>query len=426
MDDGELVDVGDVTLFVRELGERSERPSLVVIHGGPDVGHGYLLPGFEPLARDHHIVLFDFRGCGRSTRGLPDDALQPEYVVEDAHRLIDKLGLGEVDLLGFSTGGRAAMQFLEKHPDQVRRLVLASTTAYTDFEPQLASWDEYQRRRQAGESVSVWDLELAPAYDVLRAGLGTDKGDWSYERAISGAMHPWAPADPERVLRDAGKPILILHGEQDMGFPVEVAHRLHSAVPGSELAIIPSAGHMCHFEKAELWSGQIRRFLDAPLANRSGDWHPGAMETVYEAAGGSEGMVRLAEAWHSRVMADEVVSHAFSHGFHPQHSERLAAYWAEALGGPTTYSSDFGDESTVVRTHSGNGPHHEMDRRAIACFDQALDDVGLTDPLRQVLHDYFAWATTTSMTQYTGTKSDVPDGLSIPRWSWEGLVPAAS
>jgi hypothetical protein len=37
-------------------------------------------------------------------------------------------------------------------------------------------------------------------------------------------------------------------------------------------------------------------------------------------------------AWHSRVMADELVSHAFSHGFHPQHSERLAASWAEALG----------------------------------------------------------------------------------------------
>jgi hypothetical protein len=48
------------------------------------------------------------------------------------------------------------------------------------------------------------------------------------------------------------------------------------------------------------------------------------MQSVYEAAGGSEGLLRLAEAWHSRVMADEIVSHAFSHGFHPQHSERLA------------------------------------------------------------------------------------------------------
>jgi hemoglobin len=147
------------------------------------------------------------------------------------------------------------------------------------------------------------------------------------------------------------------------------------------------------------------------------------MESVYEAAGGGEGLIRLAAAWHSRVMADEIVSHAFRHGFHPQHTDRLAAYWAEALGGPTTYSDTYGDESSVVRIHSGNGPHEEMDRRAITCFDQALQDVGLapSDPLHQVLHDYFAWATTVSMTQYTGAADNVPEGLSIPRWSWDGL-----
>jgi hemoglobin len=84
------------------------------------------------------------------------------------------------------------------------------------------------------------------------------------------------------------------------------------------------------------------------------------MQSVYEAAGGSKGLLRLAQAWHSRVMADEIVSHAFSHGFHPQHSERLAAYWAEALGGPATYSDAYGDETSVVRIHSGNGRHEEI------------------------------------------------------------------
>jgi hemoglobin len=146
------------------------------------------------------------------------------------------------------------------------------------------------------------------------------------------------------------------------------------------------------------------------------------MQSVYEAAGGRTGLLRLAEAWHSRVMADEIVSHAFSHGFHPQHSERLAAYWAEALGGPTSYSDTYGDETSVVRIHSGNGLHEEMDRRAIACFDQALEDVGLTaEPLRRVLHDYFAWATTTTMARYHESADDVPQGLIIPRWSWERL-----
>jgi hemoglobin len=147
-------------------------------------------------------------------------------------------------------------------------------------------------------------------------------------------------------------------------------------------------------------------------------------------------------------MADEEVSHAFSHGYRPDHSERLAAYWAEALGGPPLYSSRYGDETSVVRIHSGNGVHEEMDRRAIACFDQALADTGLADTgladtgladtgladagqagtvpagdgkLRQVLHDYFAWATTTTMARYHRSADDVPDGLAIPRWSWDGL-----
>jgi hemoglobin len=147
------------------------------------------------------------------------------------------------------------------------------------------------------------------------------------------------------------------------------------------------------------------------------------MRTVYEAAGGDVGLLRLAHSWHSRVMADEVVAHAFSHGFHLEHRERLAAYWAEALGGPTRYSSTYGDESTVVRLHSGNGPHDEMDRRAIACFDQAVGDVGLADdPVGQVLHDYFSWATTTTMSRYHGSADDGPDGLLIPKWSWDGLV----
>ncbi|WP_219845498.1 group II truncated hemoglobin [Paenibacillus sp. AR247] len=115
------------------------------------------------------------------------------------------------------------------------------------------------------------------------------------------------------------------------------------------------------------------------------------MQTVYEAVGGYEGLLKLAAAWHARVLEDELVSHAFSHGYHPEHTERLAAYWAEALGGPQRYTEEYGDENTVVRLHSGNGPHKDMDRRAIICFDQALVDVGLAtnDQLRQVLHDYF-------------------------------------
>jgi len=146
-------------------------------------------------------------------------------------------------------------------------------------------------------------------------------------------------------------------------------------------------------------------------------------QTIYEAAGGRKAFLDLAHAWHARCLADPVVSHAFSHGFHPQHSERLAAYWAQSLGGPSDYTDSIGDESFVVRLHSGNGEHEEMDERAQICFAQALDDAGLPkeEGLRAALKAYFRWATA-AMAAYPNSAADVPPGLSLSRWSWEGPV----
>jgi hemoglobin len=145
-------------------------------------------------------------------------------------------------------------------------------------------------------------------------------------------------------------------------------------------------------------------------------------QSLYEAAGGATGMLALARTWHERVLADEVVAHAFRHGYDPHHTERLAAYWGEALGGPPEFTSRYGTESDVVRLHSGNGEHPDMDDRAVACFDAALADVGLNDERqRTTLHDWFAWSTRTSMAAYHRSADDVPDGLTLPRWSWDGL-----
>jgi hemoglobin len=148
--------------------------------------------------------------------------------------------------------------------------------------------------------------------------------------------------------------------------------------------------------------------------------------TVFEAAGGSQALLDLARAWHQRCLEDPMVSHAFSHGQHPQHVERLAAYWAEALGGPTLYSDTMADHSHVLRIHAGHGEHEQMDTRAQRCFALALDDAGLPDDerLRRALKDWFHWATT-AMAAHPRSADDVPSALSMPRWSWEGPVAAA-
>ncbi len=146
-------------------------------------------------------------------------------------------------------------------------------------------------------------------------------------------------------------------------------------------------------------------------------------QTIYEVMGGRQAFLDLAHAWHLRCLADPIVSHAFAHGYHPQHSERLAAYWAEALGGPPDYTESMGTESSVVRMHSGNGEHQEMDERANTCFAQALDDAGLPDDprLRSALKAYFHWATQT-MSAHPGAADHVADGLALAKWTWDGPV----
>ena len=141
--------------------------------------------------------------------------------------------------------------------------------------------------------------------------------------------------------------------------------------------------------------------------------------TIFEAAGGMDAFLRLADAWHHRCLADPIVSHAFSHGYHPQHSERLAAYWAEAFGGPATYSQQISDESAVVRMHSGNGEHHEMDERAIACFEAALADAALPAEVRAPIAAYWR-ASIARMSAYPRSAGEVPTGLPFVHWSWDG------
>ncbi|HEX8510782.1 MAG TPA: group II truncated hemoglobin [Propionibacteriaceae bacterium] len=149
--------------------------------------------------------------------------------------------------------------------------------------------------------------------------------------------------------------------------------------------------------------------------------------TIFDAAGGTRAIAALAEAWHRRCLDDPVVSHAFSHpGQHPHHVDRLAAYWSEALGGPTHFTDSLGDHSGVLRMHAGNGEHEEMDERAQTCFRLALDDARLPDEprLRSALTAWFRQATR-EMAAYPRSPDDVPDDLPMPRCAWQHDRPGA-
>jgi pimeloyl-ACP methyl ester carboxylesterase len=289
--DGAVVAVNGVDLFVRRFGD-PDLPLLVVIHGGPTWDHSYLLPAVADLIDVAQVVLFDLRGCGRSHRTPPlgdltDGQLQPDLLADDVAALIR--GLGPVaDVLGFSFGGRIAMRVVKQHPEIVRRLILASTTAYTDFDELRGSADYRQRdalcvqvgfddpvlsgpdaedgalsRAMAygGAPLQIWRLDRLDAWHRV---LDRVRFTSDYNRPYStGALLPAAPDNPVSVLRDWARPVLILHGAREMSFPIGVARRLHAELPGSILVEVPEAAHMAHFDNPDRWLAAIRAFIEA-------------------------------------------------------------------------------------------------------------------------------------------------------------------
>ncbi|HVQ86986.1 MAG TPA: group II truncated hemoglobin [Actinomycetes bacterium] len=146
-------------------------------------------------------------------------------------------------------------------------------------------------------------------------------------------------------------------------------------------------------------------------------------ESLYEHAGGDPAFLALATAHHARCLADPELNHPFSHPEqHPQHLERLAAYWAEVMGGPPHFSQSCSDQSTLQKMHAGNGDMGDLGQRFVDCFVLALDDAGWPDEpdFRATLRAYMEWAVDDVLV-YSPVDAEVPSGLPMPHWSWDGL-----
>jgi len=144
--------------------------------------------------------------------------------------------------------------------------------------------------------------------------------------------------------------------------------------------------------------------------------------SIYEFAGGAEAFLALAAATHERCLADPELNHPFSQHVQPNHTEHLAAYWAEVFGGPPRYSQSLGGHSGMLTIHAGEGAPDEMGDRFEACFEQAIDDANLPadEQFRAALRAYMHWATReVNSASPAGTR--IAPGKPMPRWSWDGL-----
>lgn len=152
-------------------------------------------------------------------------------------------------------------------------------------------------------------------------------------------------------------------------------------------------------------TGRSRRVDRRVTSAGTGRYHD--RMALYDDVGGFDVLLRLCQRWNQLCLADPVAAHPFSRPLHPQHQERLAAYLAQAFGGPALYTAGYGDESRMLRFHAGNGSSRELTDACLRLFDQALGDVGIEGAARDRVSSYFR-RMTESFEAYADSRDLVP------------------
>ena len=230
------------------------RPPLVLLHGGGDTiqtSFGRILPA---LAGERQVIAFEQQGYGH-TADIPERPFTFEQSADDTAALLDHLRIEKADLLGFSNGGTIALQVAIRHPQIVRKLVLASALLTRDGAyPWL--WEAMANATLETMPPELKEeyLKIAPRPENLR--MFHDK---SAQR-----MRDFKdiPAD---AIRDITAPALVVVGDADVIRP-EHAVETFRLLRHAQLAILPGTDHMQVMGRSEWLMPMIGRFLDGPAA----------------------------------------------------------------------------------------------------------------------------------------------------------------
>jgi proline iminopeptidase len=270
-------------LYVEECGTAKGIPALF-LHGGPGAGcEPYHRRFFDPTR--YRVVLFDQRGAGRSIphADLTDNTTW--HLVADIERIRERLGIERWLVFGGSWGSTLALAYAQTHPERVSALVLRGIFLCRDdeirwFYQQGASrlfpdyWADFVAPVAPGDRhdlLGAYHRLLTGADDIARMAAAKAWSTWEGRTATllpnpSVVGHFGDPhvalslariechyfvhqafLRPGQLLEDAGRlagiPAVIVHGRYDAICPLENAWALHRAMPGSELVIVPDAGH---------------------------------------------------------------------------------------------------------------------------------------------------------------------------------------
>ncbi|WP_437624897.1 alpha/beta fold hydrolase [Sorangium sp. So ce1151] len=278
------VQAGDVRLFFDVEGSKlvpegpvmRERPTVVLLHGGPGVDHTEFLPFGAALAEVAQVVYLDHRGCGRSDRSGPE-RWNLETWADDVRAFCDALEIQRPVVLGHSFGGMVAQAYAARYPDHPGKLILSSTTARLRLDRMLpvfarlggAEAADIARRFYADPMPNFNDYirVCLPLYRqspgdegaIGRAVIHLDVGGYF----VAGEMQTY---DLRAALARVRCPTLVLSGDLDPFATVEDARELVAALPRElvQARPFPRAGHAVLDDARVEALAAVREFLSAP------------------------------------------------------------------------------------------------------------------------------------------------------------------
>lgn len=242
---------------------RGDGPPVLLVHGFPLSGRLWD-DVVEELASDYRLIVPDLRGHGRSE---PSDVAGMEDHAADLLGVLEAAGeTRPVVLVGMSMGGYVSLAFCRLYPERVRGLVLVDSRTSADTEEGAAGRLQTAERvlREGSEVVAddmVGKLFASGVPADLREGWRSRMAATS-PRGIAAALRGMAARpDSEALLREFGRPVLVVVGAEDEITPVEGARAMAQAAGGT-LEIVPGAGHMAAAEKPQSVAAALRRFLE--------------------------------------------------------------------------------------------------------------------------------------------------------------------
>jgi pimeloyl-ACP methyl ester carboxylesterase len=242
-----------------------EGPPLVLLHGYAGDGPTTWRQQIDGLSDDFTVVAWDAPGAGRSSD--PPEAFGIDGYADCLAGFIGGLGLERPHVAGLSFGGALALAFCARHPAVPATLVLAS--AYAGWGGSLPADVAAQRLEQALRLSKLSPDEFVGTLLPTMFSEGTAQDAVDELGAAMLAFHPagfraMARASAEDLrgaLPGIDVPTLLVYGDSDVRAPLTVAERLHAAIAGSTLVVLPGAGHVCNIEAPEAFNTVVRGFL---------------------------------------------------------------------------------------------------------------------------------------------------------------------